>query len=567
MPNKTAERNIRNFSLHKLFFISLIVIYALIIVAGAELGPADEFAFLSTLQSGMPFPYYDRDFPYFDTYAMGRFIPLGGQEYNLVGLISNDPFWYFAVNAFEFVLFAILLLKILQQFSDNKLLIYSSVLLVFFVPGFTINFFKLLNVEKNVIFYLAIFLASYLSFIKEQRILTFIFALVSANIAIYYKETVFVAITAFAVSHLLFSWRKINVAGKILDSLLILSSFVYVIIYLLIVFPHRGEIIYNQSIYDPLLVLTKNLLNYSFFSDPIPILLIPLALVRLYQILLRRRDPVPFLDSMIIAGVTYVAAYLVLNIYSPYYLLPVYVFALPSLVYFYERGELKGTFWKASSIIVGIVLLTNTLPSGIYYLTYHKYISKNFNNVINYLAADINNKYNGQRINIFIDGVDRGTGQGVYIIFGEYLKYKGLSIRKFDLKTDMEAMDKRPFAIRPSPFDKESDLDAIGVPSEYPRLPFTVFQKGKLQKINSGDYLVVSPHSTKNVNQEYLASLKKDYQLLYRTESPLAFPNINLKTGIKYLMSKKLTAKQKSGGVIVNENLMNWPDYYVFVRK
>src|SRR3989344_5258129 len=139
MLGKVAERNIRNFSLHKLFFISLIVIYALIIVAGAELGPADEFAFLSTLQSGMPFPYYDRDFPYFDTYAMGRFIPLGGQEYNLVGLISNDPFWYFAVNAFEFVLFAILLLKILQQFSDNKLLIYSSVLLVFFVPGFTIN--------------------------------------------------------------------------------------------------------------------------------------------------------------------------------------------------------------------------------------------------------------------------------------------------------------------------------------------------------------------------------------------------------------------------------------------
>ena len=545
----------------------LVAAYAVLIVVGSDLGPSDEFAFLPTLQSGKAFPYYDQNFPYFDPYETGRFVPLGGQEYNLVAFFTNEPWAYFALNAFEFALFTVFLLKILEYYSKNQLLNYFAISLLFFVPGVTLTFFKLLYVEKNLVFLLAVFFASYLSFIKEQRLLSPILALCSANLAMYYKETVFSVIAVFALVHLYFSWKKSTIGTRIFDILLVTSSVVYITFYLILVFPHRGEIIYNQSIYNPTLVFVKNLLNYILFSDPLPMLLIPLSVMRLYQIFVKKWEAHPFLDSLVAAGATYIAAYLTLNIYSPYYLLPAYLCVLPPLLYFYQKRYLSSKFWKVYLIIVCLALATNTIPSGIHYLTYNKYLPLNFNKAVDYLVADINRHYNGKRIGIFIDGVDRGAGQGVYLVFGEFLKYKGLSILKFDLKSNMEAVDKRSYAWKQSPFDNEFDLDKLGIQRKYPRHPFTVFQKNSLQTIASGDYLIVSPHSTKNVDQNYLESLARDYQLVYKTNSRFAVPDLNLKAIVKYVISQMSWSSYKDSGMLVNRNLMNWPDYYVFVRR
>lgn len=553
--------------IHTLIFLLLVTAYAMVIVIGSDLGPSDEYAFLPTLQSGKAFPFNGQDSTYIDMYKIGRFMPLGAQEYNLVALFTNKPWAYYTLNAFEFMVFAILLLKILQQFSANQLLNYFSVLLLFFIPGVTITFFKLINVEKNVIFLLAVLFASYLNYLKERKILSLILVLCSANIAMYYKETVFSAIAAFAVTHLYFSWKKSNTSSKTLDFLLVISSVVYIFVYLTLVLPYRGEIIYNQNIYDPILVFAKNFINYSLFSDPILILLFPLSVMRLYQIFVAKREAHPFLDSLIAAGVTYVASYMVLNMYSPYYLLPVYIFILPPLLFFYGEKYLNGIFWKICMIIFSLVLITNTIPSGIHYLTFNKYQPINFNQTINYLISDINRRYEDRRISIFMDGVDRGTGQGVYRILGEYLKYEGLSILKFDLKSNIEAADKRTFVLKQSPFDKESDLDELGIPPGHPRHPFTVLQAGGLQTITRGDYLIVSPDSVKDVSGSYLESLTDDYLLVYKTESRFAVPNINLKTIVKYMVSKTLSSSYDDSGILVSRNLMNWPDYYVFLRK
>jgi len=61
--------------------------------------------------------------------------------------------------------------------------------------------------------------------------------------------------------------------------------------------------------------------------------------------------------------------------------------------------------------------------------------------------------------------------------------------------------------------------------------------------------------------------LKKDYDLVFQTKSPLAFPNINLKTLAKYILSSRLTQKQKEEGLMVNENLIESPNYYVFIKR
>jgi len=134
-------------------FISLALLYALLLLAEPALGPSDEFAFVPTLQSSKYFPMYGEDFPYYNSAELGRFGPLGGQEYNLVALFTPTPLRYFTFNAVELLLFAAILAWILRQFSEDKALIYLAGILVLLVPGFSLCFFKLLCTEKNVLFF------------------------------------------------------------------------------------------------------------------------------------------------------------------------------------------------------------------------------------------------------------------------------------------------------------------------------------------------------------------------------------------------------------------------------
>jgi hypothetical protein len=554
----------------KIFFAVFVLIYGLILLINPHLGPSDEYHFLPTLQSGKIFPMYGKDFPYYNSIELGRFSPLGGQEYNLVALISNTSLAYLAFNALLLLGFIFIFLKILREFSSNNSLNYFTVVLLLLMPAVTNTFFKFLYVEKNVIFYLAVFLISFIAFQKQQKLIYFVLALLSANIAIYYKEIVFLAVFSFSAVHLFLTWRQNNKKYKVLDLLLMLSSIIYIAIYFAAILPNVSHSYLPGTLQNKFLSFVKNSFNYGFFSDPVIILIfMPIVFWRITKIIFQRQKPHPVIDAIIAAGGSYAAAFFLLNMYSPYYMLPVYLFALPVIFYFFERGMLRTVFWKSMLAATILVLVLNAIPLGIHYLTYNKYVPVNFNKTLDFLITDINKRYDGHRLNIFFDGVDRGTGKGVYFVTGEFLKFKGLSIRKFDFKSDMEAQQPAPFVGRRSPFDKDADIEAVdtGHAYKYPDFPFAVFQPGPLPRVQSGDYLIVSPHSTKNVNNEYIEKLKDDYTLVFRTYSPLAFPRVTLKTGIKYLMSKRLTAEQKSKGVIMNENLMNRTDYFVLVKR
>jgi hypothetical protein len=130
-------------------------------------------------------------------------------------------------------------------------------------------------------------------------------------------------------------------------------------------------------------------------------------------------------------------------------------------------------------------------------------------------------------------------------------------------------LDPSPFLGHRSPFDNDEDIEHMNARYQftYPKFPFTVFQPGPLPEIRKGDYLVVSPQSTANLDSAYLEYLKKDYDLVFKTDSPFAVPRVTLKTLVKYYMIQRMPAEQRSKGMIVSENLWNWPDYYVFIKK
>lgn len=250
---------------------------------------------------------------------------------------------------------------------------------------------------------------------------------------------------------------------------------------------------------------------------------------------------------MTMAALMYVTAFLILNIYGPYYLLPAYIFAIPPLIYFLYKEKQKIILGKPILIFASALFILNTLPAGLHYLTYNKYLPVNFNKTLGFLIKDIQEREPNKKVDIFLDGVDLANGRGTFFIFGEFLLYKGLAANRFDLKANTPTTNPAPVLSKIS-------------------LPFTVFTSDSLSEIKSGDYLVITPQITrKNITKEYLASLERNYSLIFRTESKFFVPNINLKTGLKYLIYRFLGSS--GGEFIKNENIITQPNYYILIKK
>ena len=530
-----------------------VIVYAVAILIEPRFGPTDDYALLSTLQQGKPFPVYGPDYPFYDARAIGRFTPLANQELNVVArFVGADPFWYFAFNVLELLVAVGLLGAMLRRATRSAKMVAAVIILFMLTPGFVEVWFRMTVQERNVFFYLSVFLFFYWLDCESAKWWKYALALLSANVALYYKEPVFVAIGVFAGLRLLARWSHASAADRMKDGILVASAAAYIVTYLLYVAPHRGSYIYSDSYYQYFLVLPKNVLNYALFSDPIIMLLVlPMAAWRIHVFLIAKRDAPNIYDSMLFAAAGYVLVFFALNMYGLYYFLPAYVFALPAVLHYARSFADSGPrYWKLAVGLVAIIFIVNTVPAGINTITYTKYLGVNFNDTVEFLVSDIRARHGNDRANIFFYGVDRGGGVGVYFILGEFLKYRGLSVDRFDLKSDVET----PYLSWPLVLKPE-------LTSSY-----TVFQRGELPQLQIGDYLIVTPQSEMEFDPKRPDFAEK-YELLFRTESRYYFPNINLKILAKLLVRQLIGEKGKASGLLVNSNLTKGPDYLVYLRR
>lgn len=386
--------------------------YLVLMLIGAELGPRDEYNFLPTLQSGLSLPsMLDERYPYTDINALGRFMPLAMQEFNLAGYLSNEPFWYFFAMGIELVVFIVILNVHIKEFVTDKFVRHLALIAVLLSPGFVTAFFEIPSQERQVVVLLLAFLLCYTAFIRTRQPIAFFASLLFANLSIYYKEPVFVAIAAFAFSHMILAWRERDLWSKVLDGLLMVCAAVFLALYVILIIPKQG-VSYIYSTENPFIALVRNVANYAFFSDPIPLLLLcPLAGWRMYVLIKGKAVPHPILDPLCFAGAAYVGVYLVLNIYGPYFLFPAWVMAIPPLLYFYLQRRPVKVFWRAAFFIAALVFVVNSMPFAAHVLTYDKYLPVNFNRTTDFLVADIRNIYPGRRANIFLDRIDREGGR------------------------------------------------------------------------------------------------------------------------------------------------------------
>ena len=136
----------------------------------------------------------------------------------------------------------------------------------------------------------------------------------------------------------------------------------------------------------------------------------------------------------------------------------------------------------------------------------------------------------------------------------------------------MRSVDKhetwRPLQLKPSPFDRREDIDRVVEHYGYQnrQFPYTLMQPGGVSEIKKGDYLVVTPENPDNIDNEYIAALGGEYDLLFATKSPFAIPSMNAKAVVKMLLVL-LLEKEVSARFLHSRNIMKWPDYYVLIKR
>lgn len=113
--------------------------------------------------------------------------------------------------------------------------------------------------ERMEFVFLSIFLMCYAYVLQhKQAIFALICGIISANIALYYKETAFAMIGAFAFVMLVCGYRNFSVQIRIFNLVLLLSSIVWLVVYYYVVLLNKqGDGFYGETPYNALLMVGK----------------------------------------------------------------------------------------------------------------------------------------------------------------------------------------------------------------------------------------------------------------------------------------------------------------------
>ncbi len=146
-----------------------------------------------------------------------RFIPLNFQEWNILSPIMNitDCNYYllFTLITLQFFITAYLLIHIIPFEKLAFKIMGASFIVInasFFIP-----FSALVFPDRNTLFLITIFLYCLINFYKTQKLPYLLIAFIATNIAMYYKEPIFLYLLGFAGTSLLL--KLTNQQIKLID--------------------------------------------------------------------------------------------------------------------------------------------------------------------------------------------------------------------------------------------------------------------------------------------------------------------------------------------------------------
>lgn len=471
----------------------------------------------------------------------GRFYPLANMQYiALLEYLSAPVYFCFLYRSFLFILCSFLYYKIGNQYKDPNYVLISFVVITI-SPTFLNNWLEPFTSEVELSAIFLIF-AYYLN--KKQHQLNYInisVLIIIINIAIYLKEPVFICFYTTALLYFIFDRNKTK-NKNILFLLIVLSCILYTIIYYFLIykqfnllgFQRYGES--SKNLY--ILNLIKNIVNYSINDGIVIITILVLIVYKLKNGFFKFIFPD---DILLILGFTYLASFLILNMYSLNYLLPIYFIIAIRL--------LKINLSRPIIILVFALYIINAIPLSLNQISNRWYSVVNYKSSSDFVADFLKNN-NDKNFRIFFDGLPR---------LPQYREFSEKYDRGIELNLANHLLDKGIFN-----FDICSDLpvEVNFNNNGYPSYPISFYSKYDADAIRPGDLFIVSPHSKNAINNSYLDAISKNFTLLFVTNSEFAFPNFSAKNLLKgILISRNINFFMK------DKNTDRLPEYYIFLAN
>ena len=470
----------------------------------------------------------------------GRFFPLASLDLNILMQFSKSPYLFFSFNALVAGSIIILYYKLLNEINLSSRIRMLVISLFILGIGFVTVIFGICYPERLLSLSILIFVFCSVLVTKNNNFKACIIGLLALNISLYLKEPVFISAFAFGVILIYGGFRDKNKLLKIYGSLICISSVIYISLYFTFIY---GEIVkrYDQTvIFDVFLIKLRGFIHYLLNDSFIAFLLSAILFYRIYLILKKKEEINILFDGLLIAAFLYFIAFLVLNLYSNYYLLPSYMMGGVAMMYYLiNKNYIRFFYLKAISIICGILFITMSIPSGIHNIVGFKSNGVQFQDTLAFISSYINNS--SKKVNIYFDGIGRGVDKyGEYYpsYFAQYLN----TIYKVD---NFDILSKEPNG-RQINIDSNSKI--------------AYKNTSEIQEPKKGDLLIVTNVSNNFNGPSYMKELKNKYTLIYKTNS-FNIPYISVKSLSKYFLKQNNMYLK----IFNNENIFKLPlNTYVF---
>jgi len=405
----------------------IIAALALFVTTINGLGPIDDHQFIKTIFQGKSFgAYYSRE--------LGRFFPLTAQEYVFASwLFFPSPRLFFLMSSIKVLAVGLTLLKCLSLTKANPL----SIALLWCIPLFSIGFANAagrLHVgEINILLLTLLFIWSTLaidstpSTLSKFGSITNSGGIVALVAAFFYKEVAFVFALVFAASELLRRFRQTRSLASVRLWALLMLGMLYIGGYGL------WRVLYCSGSYAAFQPRTSlEVLGLFSQNDPFIIfIIVPLTILRIGLIMFDAKRHTVY-DSFLIAASAYTFVFFVLGMFSNYYLLPVYGFAVCGFAGILSLSSVKSGVKRILVTGSGLLCL-NVLPLALSDMHSLKLIANNHWRFVHELSHWIsqNPTSNGKPRQLVLVGVSPGNGIEVLLSLETFLVSLGSPATSF----------------------------------------------------------------------------------------------------------------------------------------
>jgi hypothetical protein len=291
----------------------------------------------------------------------GRFWPLGLQEYNFISLFGKSPAAFHSFSVFQLLVLLACCFFALKRVRPVYRLVALTLLLI--TPGFIHSFFELIYSERNILFWLSIFIVSFQHFLRTGSRFTFFGVLISAQFALYYKEPMFILIGTFAVVRLFYYLHssvqvhrsRLSIPSCLsfvqahwIDVSLLSLSGLFVLLYVTSILPYIQEAYSEDKRLSSLLVL-QDYLKIDFLL----VAMLVVFAAKLVLIVQKRIKLDLFWEPLALGAILYGAAYIKLGMFKTYFMAPVDFITILYIGDFLSRADQIFRTFKFSKPKIG----------------------------------------------------------------------------------------------------------------------------------------------------------------------------------------------------------------------